>query len=64
MTWFAGFAWCICLHLQGLLLQYLLQAIVVGEDDGEAPPAEGPPAKMLGGVDIGVDDEGVGEAPS
>jgi hypothetical protein len=37
---------------------------VVGEDDGEAHPAEDPPAKVLGGVDIGVDDKGVGEAPS
>ena len=35
------------------------QAVVIGEDDGEAPPA-----KVLGGVDIGVEDEGVGEAPS
>ena len=37
---------------------------MVGEDDSEAPPTEEPPAKVLGGVDIGVDDEGVGEAPS
>jgi hypothetical protein len=37
---------------------------VEGEDDGEAPPAEDPLAKVLGGVDVGVDDEGVSEAPS
>ena len=37
---------------------------MVGEDGGEAPPSEDPPAKVLGGVDIGVDDEGVGEAYS
>ena len=39
-------------------------AVVVGEDDGEAPPAEDPPVKVLGGVDIVVDHKGVGEAPS
>ena len=38
------------------------RAIVVGRDDGEAPPAEDPHAKVLGGVDVGVDNEGVGEA--
>jgi hypothetical protein len=37
---------------------------MVGEDDGEASPAENSPAKVLGGVDIVVDDEGVSEAPS
>ena len=37
------------------------RAVVVGQDDGEAPPAEDPPAKVLGGVDIGVDDESIGE---
>jgi hypothetical protein len=40
------------------------RAVVVSEDDGEAPFAEDPPTKVLGGVDIVVDDEGVGEAPS
>jgi hypothetical protein len=35
------------------------RAVVVGEDDGEALPA-----KVFSGVDISVDDEGVGEAPS
>ena len=40
------------------------RAIVVSGDDVEAPPAEDPLAKVLGGVDIVVDDEGVGEAPS
>ena len=35
----------------------------MGEDDGEAPPIEDSPTKVLGGVDISVDDEGVGEAP-
>ena len=28
MTWFIGFAWCTGLHLQGLLLQYLLETKV------------------------------------
>jgi hypothetical protein len=36
----------------------------VGENDGKAPPAEDPPRKVFSGVDIGVDDEGVSEAPS
>ena len=40
------------------------QTVVVGEDDGEAPLAKDPPVKVLGGVDIVVDHEGVGEAPS
>jgi hypothetical protein len=40
------------------------RAVVVSEDDGEAPFAEDPPAKVLGGVDIVVDNKGVGEAPS
>jgi hypothetical protein len=40
------------------------RAIVEGEDDGETPPTKDPLAKVLGGVDVGVDDEGVGEAPS
>jgi hypothetical protein len=40
------------------------RAVVVGEDDGEAPSAEDPPTKILGGVDIVVDVEGVDEAPS
>jgi hypothetical protein len=39
-------------------------AVVVSEDDGEAPFAKDPLAKVLGGVDIVVDNEGVGEAPS
>jgi hypothetical protein len=34
-------------------------AIVVGEDDGEALPA-----KVFSGVDISVEDEGIGEASS
>ena len=37
---------------------------MVGEDGSEAPPTEDPPTKVLGGLDIGVDDEGVGEASS
>jgi hypothetical protein len=40
------------------------QAIVEGENDGEAPPIGDPLAKVLGGVNVGVDDEDVGEAPS
>ena len=36
----------------------------MGEDDGEAPPAEDAPAKVFSVLDIGVDDEGVCEAPS
>ena len=36
----------------------------MGEDDGEAPPAEDAPAKVFSVVDIGVDAKGVGEAPS
>jgi hypothetical protein len=32
MTWFVGFAWCIGLHLQGLLLQYLLDVKVFGSE--------------------------------
>ena len=39
------------------------RAVVVGEDDGESPPTEDPPAKVLGGVDIVVDDESIGEGP-
>ena len=35
----------------------------MGKDDGGAPPAKDPPAKVFSGVDIGVDDEGVGEPP-
>ena len=31
------------------------QAIVEGEDDGKAPPVEDPLAKVLGGVDVSVD---------
>ena len=40
------------------------RAIVVGEDEGEAPPIKDPRATMLAGVNVGVDDKGVGEAPS
>jgi hypothetical protein len=36
----------------------------MGEDDGKAPPTKDPPTKGFNGVDIGVDDEGVGEALS
>ena len=36
----------------------------MGEDDGRAPPTKDPPTKVFSGVDIGVDNEGVGEAPS
>jgi len=36
----------------------------VDKDDGEAPPIKYSPTEVLGRVDIGVDDEGVGEAPS
>ena len=36
----------------------------MGEDDGEAPLVEYSPTKVLGGLDIGVDDEGVSGAPS
>ena len=36
----------------------------MGEDDGEAAPIKYSPIEVLGGVDIGVDDEGVGEDPS
>ena len=36
----------------------------MGKDDGEAPSAKDPPTKMFSGVDIGVDNEGVSEAPS
>ena len=39
------------------------QAIVVGKDDDEAPTAEGPPAKVFGGGNFGVDDKGVVEVP-
>ena len=35
----------------------------MGEDDGEAPPIEDPPAKILARVDIGVDDKGVNNTP-
>ena len=35
----------------------------MGEDDGEAPLIKDSPAKVLGGVHISVDDEGVDEAP-
>ena len=36
----------------------------MGKDDGEAPSAKDPPTKMFSRVDIGVDNEGVSEAPS
>jgi hypothetical protein len=39
------------------------RAIVVGKDDGEAPPSEDPPTKVFGIGDFSVDDEVVGNAP-
>jgi hypothetical protein len=40
------------------------RAVVENEDDGEAPPPEVPLGKVLGGVNVGVDDEGVSETLS